>query len=368
MTALLLALSGIVGSACGGKHPAMNRHIFSGAIPAVPSSPVPSDLSTTVKRESFQAGRRVRGVLRTEAGDRLITGTLIMTAEGPDASAASVSATLSPDGSFTFNDVPPGTYVIRALARTGKDSAPGFALFRVAVRDQDIDNLALTLLPGATIIGHVRVNPSSRARQPLLFERIRVRAPFADSSAFGEALTGNLLRDGSFVMHGVMAGTHLFVVEDLPPPWAMMSVIYRGQDVTDIGVQADSGRRMEDVRITVTDIASEVSGAVRDGDGRIAAGALVLIVPLSDRAWPVASRRFARLRTNAGGQYSIRGLPAGDYRIVAASELDEHETYRADIIRAARDTGLPLTVDGPETRIADLQLVLKPLPRGSTSR
>src|SRR5256885_10199882 len=108
MTALLLALSGIVGSACGGRHPAMNRHTLSaGAIPAGPSSAVPLDLRTTAEPDAFQAGRRVRGVLRTGAGDRLITGTLIMTAEGPDASAASVSATLSPDGSFTFDDVPP---------------------------------------------------------------------------------------------------------------------------------------------------------------------------------------------------------------------------------------------------------------------
>ena len=110
-----------------------------------------------------------------------------------------------------------------------------------------------------------------------------------------------------------MAGAHILAVEGLPYPWVVKSVTYRGQDITDAGLDI-SGRqqRFDEVRVVITDVASEVSGIVRDAAGAAVPDATVLIVPLSETFWTRTGRRLGVLRTDAGGRYRVRGLPAGE--------------------------------------------------------
>ena len=184
------------------------------------------------------------------------------------ASAASVDAMVLPDGSFVFSDVPPGSYLIRALAQTGPNDTPLFALLRVTVRDSDVDTMTVVLRPGATISGRLVADSSGDSVSDVL-AAARVRAPFSEGGSFGDAQTGAPRRDGTFVIRGVMAGAHLLAVDGLPAPWSVESVTYRGQDITDTGLQADSGQQFVDVKITVTDKGSNVFGRVRDAGERV---------------------------------------------------------------------------------------------------
>ena len=140
-------------------------------------------------------------------------------------------------------------------------------------------------------------------------------------------------------------------------PWVVKSVTYRGQDITDAGLDI-SGRqqRFEDVRVAITDVASEVSGVVRDAAGAAVPDATVLIVPLSEQFWTRTSRRLGVLRTDAGGRYRVRGLPAGEYRAVASLEMDESEAYRPGLLRNFREVGTALSLKNLEERALDLPL------------
>ena len=64
-----------------------------------------------------------------------------------------------------------------------------------------------------------------------------MRAPFSDGSSFGDAPTGEILANGSFIIRGLMSGSHIITVEGLPYPWVLKSVTYRGQDITDTGLE-----------------------------------------------------------------------------------------------------------------------------------
>jgi hypothetical protein len=295
----------------------------------------------------------------------LINGAVIMIPAPDEAPAAASDAMILPDGSFVFTNVSPGTYQIRAMAQTEPGGPPLFALFRVAVRRTDMEQLELNLVPGATVSGKIDVEAEPGAKPPA-FSGVRVRSPFADGSSFGEALTGDVLRDGSFAIRGVMTGLHLFVVEGLPHPWVVKSVMHRGQDITDTGIQADSLRRFDDVRITLTNVASEVSGTVRDKDGRAVAGALVMFVPVPQQFWAPGGRRFGRPRTDAGGHYRVRGLPQGDYRVAASLELHDRDAYRPDVTRAVGESGVEVSLEPLATRVLDLPLTrIAPLHRVS---
>lgn len=314
-------------------------------------------------------GAQIRGRLVAPDHQQLANGALVMKPQDGDGSAASIDGALVPDGSFVFENVPPGTYLIRALAQTTPNAPSLFALFRVTVRDSDVDGMALVLRPGATISGQIIIHPRSGVRDPragddaarsaslmAALAGVRVRAPFNDDGSFGAARPGEPGRDGTFTVEGVMGGAHLIVLEGLPIPWCVKNVSYRGQDITDTGLQADSGQRLSDVSISVTDQASEVSGTVRDGDGRGVPEARVLFVPVPAGLWPVASRRYARTIADKSGHYSVRGLPAGDYKVTAAPALTDRDLYRRDILQAVRDQGLAISLATEQISVVDLSL------------
>ena len=61
------------------------------------------------------------------------------------------------------------------------------------------------------------------------------------------------------------------------------------------------------------------------------------------------------LRTDAGGRYRVRGLPAGEYRAVASLEMDESEAYRPGLLRTSADRRRP-QLKNLEERVLDLPL------------
>ena len=299
---------------------------------------------------------RVTGRLSTEDRRQLTSGAVIMTpvyAQGLTP-LPTQDVKILPDGSFAFRNVPPGRYQIRARGEVEGRGPALFATYKVVVDGDDIRNVEMALRPGASVAGKAMIE-TARAKRPG-FAGWRVRAPFADGSSFGDALTGDILADGSFVIRGMMAGSHILTVDGLPYPWVLKSVLYRGQDITDVGIDVDDRQRLEDVRVTITDVASDLSGVVRDGSGRVVPDATVLIIPLSQQFWTRTSRRLGLLRTDAGGRYRVRGLPAGEYRVLASLEMDDNEAYRPAVLKDFSNAGISLSLKNLEERVLDLPL------------
>jgi hypothetical protein len=348
---LMTALACGVMSACGGTVPA----------PVVPPGRTAGATATSTSSATdpaLESAGTIVGRVITDDQRKLVSGAVIMTPLPGNGLIVipTEDVTIRPDGSFSFRNVPPGTYQIRAHGTTEPGGASLFATVNVAVKGRDISHVDLVLVPGASVTGKISVEPVSVLKPPL-FRAVRVRATFLERSSIGDVVTSDVQPDGSFTLRGIMAGTHMITVEGLPYPWVLKNVWYRGQDITDAGLEAESGRQLEDVRVTVTDAASEVSGTVRDPHGAAVAGAVVLIIPLAEQFWTPTSRRFRLVRTDAGGHYRIRGLPAGEYRAAASLELDERDAYRPALLRGFREAGVPLTLGSLETRVLDLPLV-----------
>jgi hypothetical protein len=312
--------------------------------------------ATVSTNAPLQAGVRVSGTIASPDGHPLVSGVVILAPSG-NAEPGSVpvgDALIFPDGSFIFKDVPPGIYQIRARAQARGDLFL-FAAYGVSVSNRDLSGVRLTLLPGATISGKLDVE-ATRAPRPRTLAGVRVRSPFADGSSFGDALTGESARDGSFTIRGVMAGRHVITLEGLPDPWVLKAITYRGRDITDEGLETDSAQTFREVRIAITDVATEVSGVVRDDAGTVAPDATVLLIPVAKQFQMRYNRRCGRATTDASGHYRYRGLPAGDYRVAAAVGLDERDAYRSDVLRQLSEAGVPVTLAGAGSRAIDLRL------------
>jgi hypothetical protein len=312
---------------------------------------------------------RVSGQLSTLDRRQLISGAVIMSPVHGEASAAvpTRDVTILPDGTFSFRNVPPGRYQIRARGEIDPNGVSLFSTFSITVEGHDVSNLDMTLVPGASVEGTLTVEATSTPK-PLTFDGIRVRAPFADGTSFGDAPTGDVRIDGSYRIRGLMPGSHYVTIEGLPYPWVLKSVVYRGRDITDASIEVESRQALKDVRVTITDAASEITGVVRDERGQPAPDALVMFIPTARHFWTRTSRRFGLLRTDAAGRFRIRGLPSGEYHAVATFDVDESEALRRDLLHELVVHGVPISLGDRGQRTIDIPLVAFSTARRTVSR
>lgn len=295
-------------------------------------------------------GVTVSGTVVTTDQTPLQHGAALMTlvSGDPPASRDAADVEFRPDGAFSFRHVAPGLYQIRARAQTARAAVTLFAGYRVEVRERDVTGLRLVLRPGALVSGTVEVAAEEDGRPS--FEGVRVRAPFVDGSSFADALTGVIRKDGTFRIAGVMEGDHYVALEGLREPWVLRHALWRGADVSDAPFSAESGARVEGIRLVVSTRATELAGIVRDEAGAAAMHANVYISPSAADSWRGGSRRFVVLRTDASGRYRHRGLPPGEYRVSVAFDSGD----APNMMRVRARAGQTVSLADGESRRLDL--------------
>ena len=278
-------------------------------------------------------------------------------------------------GRFDFLAVPPGRYVLRAVALPraaggrggrgggrGGDVAPPapttptwWATQQITIVDRDEVGLALALREGVRISGRLQFEGTTPSPPG---ERVSVMAAdMAGASGFQTNTPSGASADGSFRTVGLPPGRYALGVANAPAPWRLKSVRAGGRDVTDVPLDVESDD-ISDVLIALTDqpLAS-LSGAVRRLRGDTDATAVVFIFPLDRDLWshvgPTA-RRFRTARATDAGRYSLPGLPEGDYYVVAAHEDRLTDWLHPQVLESFAATAGRVQLRDGEQRTLDL--------------
>ena len=280
------------------------------------------------------------------------------------------AAIVRPDGSFEFTGVSPGTYRLRADARTRRPGPALFASFQLAVYDTDISGAALFLDRGATLIGRVEIAVGSSHPPPMMTD-LWVSAPTADGSV-GSGLTRSQVReDGSFDLVSP-EGNRVIRLEGLPDPWSLETVSYQGLDVIDVPFELRSGDERKRIRMVLTDRPSRLVGVVQDVDGNAISDRAIVALPINSTFWRPGSRHVRLTYPDQSGQYEIVGLPAGGYLVAAVDGIDVGDLYDLAVFQEIAAAATETLVEAGETTTLDLVLtrggnrlagVLTPLPR-----
>jgi carboxypeptidase family protein len=307
---------------------------------------------------------RVAGKLLTSDTRQLLSAAIILSPiEGQGVPVVPPEdPQLFPDGVFSFGRVVPGNYQLRARGQTDPAAASLFAVYAMQINGADVENIQITLRPGAVLDGYL-VLENKRGTKPPSLPLIRVRAPFTDGNNFGDALTGTVQPDGTFALRGLMMGPHQLVVDGLPAPWVLKSVLYRGVDITDRQFDVAAREQFRDVRVTIADGAGEVTGVVENARNLPAPNTCVLIFPRAAIHWMRTNRRMRTAYTDREGRFTVPGLPPGEYLAVASIAADESDLGRRDRLVAWQRLATPFVLESDDSRASvKLSVVSQPPP------
>jgi len=80
------------------------------------------------------------------------------------------------------------------------------------------------------------------------------------------------------------------------------------------------------------------------------------VFPSDERLWAAPARRILATRPATDGRYSFSSLPAGEYRLVAVTDVEPGQWYDPAFLRELSGLALPITVGDGERRVQDLRV------------
>ena len=269
------------------------------------------------------------------------------------------------NGRFTIGGLPPGTYrlitvsVPKAGARLeadGREAAeflakapdaaraaqigaainaavPMWAWSEAVVDGRDVE-VTLTLQPGLSVSGRVAVTGSSA---PPAFNRMTVGLAPVGASADQPTTPAAVDAAGRFTIRGVVPGRYRpLIMGGLPAGWSIATAMFNGQDIADEYLTVTDGSAPVDGIVTLTNQTTEITGRIVDAAGHPGTGVTIVAFAADERLWLPESRRIQAVRPSTTGQYQIRGLPPGAYRIAAVPDVEPGRWFDPEFLRDLR--------------------------------
>jgi protocatechuate 3,4-dioxygenase beta subunit len=300
---------------------------------------------------------RVRGRAVNSRGEPVANGMMMLMPDEPIMMSVTMNnAMAAGDGTFQFTNVPPGRYNLQVRPSGMPSASSEFAVMKVTVGNDDIDNLIVTTSVGATARGVVLTDdgsvPSFRPDQISIFPGS------AEPGGMTFGPNQNRINDDfTFEMSGL--SDRRLLRANLPPTlgWYPKAVMFDGEDVTDSGIEFTPGRSYEGIQVIFSQKTTDLSGLLTDERGKPVLDATVVIFPANKDKWTYQSRYVRSLRPDTNGRYSTKSLPpADDYLIIAVQNLEQGQFSDPDFLTRAREEAKSFTLNEGETKAFDIKL------------
>jgi hypothetical protein len=162
-------------------------------------------------------------------------------------------------------------------------------------------------------------------------------------------------KDGSFTVPGIPAGRYRIeaTAGSASSAWWARSAAIDERNLLDVPFDIRSD--VHDLVVTYTDKVAELSGTLHDA-AAAAADYFVLVFPTDKSLWGRQPRRVQMARPASDGKYVIRNLPAGDYLLVATTDVEPLEWRDPAFLRRMAPAGIAITLADGEQKVQDLKV------------
>ncbi|HET9833862.1 MAG TPA: carboxypeptidase regulatory-like domain-containing protein [Vicinamibacterales bacterium] len=274
-------------------------------------------------------------------------------------------------GEFEVRDVAPGSYWLQiaplgsfglsgsAGGPTGAIATPvgfGFSTTQIPVDvvNVDVDNLAITISPGVSISGRVRMEGATNAGQ----EKFGGLSLSLQSVAGGGSILTTLAgavrpaTDGTFTIPRVTPGEYRLFVIGLNPGTFVKSARLEQADALQ-GVTI--GNRVNgSLDIVLNPNAGQVEGVIVGGDLRAMSGVSVVLVPERSRD---RLDLYQTATSSQDGHFSIRGITPGEYRLFAWEEIEPFSYFNPEVLRQYETRGTLVRIGESSRETAEVRII-----------
>jgi hypothetical protein len=238
------------------------------------------------------------------------------TAGGGGSSAG--SAPIAPDGSFSFRNVTPGEYML-ILLNGNLVSGGEVAQQLVVIDGVDLSGIRLTTSAGWSASG--RFVTDEGMVPPFNRDATRVGAITIAHAAYAGAGASEIKDDWTFAVRSILGAARLSLT--VPDGWMVKGVRQKDRDITAAVLEMKSGEALSDIDVIVTNRVTRVMGQLVDGRGAPLRSGTVVAFSEDAAPWGSGSAFVRTGRPDQDGRYEIKGLPAGDYLVVALDYVQE---------------------------------------------
>jgi hypothetical protein len=290
--------------------------------------------------------------------------------DAPTPGLMSLATSPASDGRFTFPSVVPGRYLLEARSTAGgqaaaRDGAVFFDEVPVVVDGRDVHDVAVNVRPGLTISGRIAIDAAATDPAPD-FSMLRLSlVPRGRGQGGMAGLVGgargrnagppNINPAGRITVRNLVPGTYTLRVEG-PNGWFTKSAVSAGKDTLDFGLQVRADDAPADLVVTLANRPTEVRGTLHDAMGRTSSDGTVIIFPVDSQYWVLQARRIQATRPTSDGGFSIRGLPGGEYVIVAVADARTGEWFDPAFLARVRPAGTVFRLADGEAKTEDVRI------------
>lgn len=349
---------------------------------------------------------RVDGVVLSPDGSPLPATTSVALVSADRAGLPSIPGisanTTRPNGTgqFAFRNVTPGQYIVQARANVfrtadGSTAAGGATAGRaggrgsagtitqvlwasadVSVNGQTVSGLTLALQPGMVVGGRVEFQGSTPVPTDLSRVRVALAPRGPQTFEIGSVPPADVDAAGRFRLAGVPPGRYA-ITATAPAgqggpaggrgagrgfaaagsgTWVLKSAVVNGIDALDLPLEIGPNADVTTAVLTFTDRVQTLSGTIQDAGGRPTADFTIIVFPSDRRFWLPQSRRIASARPGTDGRFTFRGLPPGDYRLTAVTDVEPGEWFDPALLAELMPVSIGISLAEGESKVQDIKL------------
>jgi hypothetical protein len=277
-------------------------------------------------------------------------------------------------GEFSVGNLAPGSYWLQVItqpappggtnAQAPTNTADALAMIAqintsripIEVGNRDLENVSLTATAGVTVNGRIRIEGAQDGQAGL--ERVTVN--LGATSGIGSILSllggggAKPSADGTFTLPRINSGDYKLTVNGLGTTLYIKEARLGQLDATQpLSLSLPINGNLD---IVLGPNPGQVMGTVTDAANKPMVGVQAVLIPEARNRADL----YKTAGTNADGQFTMRGLTPGDYRVFAWEDLEPFSYFDAQVLQPFEQQGKLVHVKEASNETVDVKIIPAP--------